>query len=396
MQKRMTVIIVALAGGLLTQGCPKSSPAATAAQDAGAPSPGADPAVTKETCRSEALARERGIDRDIDLAAAYRLHEKCCELGVGASCVNVGELRMRGVPKSDAKVAVASFKRGCELNDPESCVQLGQSVRMGLGQQQSDDAALVHYQKACDLGHPAGCARVGLASKGDEKKGLALLDKALHLGRDLCQNEKIPLHCTASAKLAEKKHPTLSKRLAKIGFEQRRQACTDGKDATACYELGLHYERGDVHQVSIRAAADLYKAACERKHAEACRRAKRLGRAQQQMTPVSKRATQCRVAKGKDKACRELVDLCVEGNDVACAAATQVNLSFCTKTKKIGCLPVEVLCAKKPAKETCGPLLKVYGDLCVGGSGLHCTSLKGYCKKYPKSPGCDEQLKRVK
>jgi TPR repeat protein len=373
--------ILALLCLLGTLSCTK--PATVAPADAGVPSQ-APPAVTKDDCRDVALSYERGIDRDIDLAVAYQLHERC------------GELRMRGVPSADAKVAVEAFTRGCDLGSAEACVQLGQSARMGMGLKQDPAVATGHYQKACDLGHPAGCARLGLASRGDEAKGIALLDKALTLGRDLCQNDKKALHCTGSAKLAEKKHPALSKRLAEIGFELRREACTKGKDATACYELGLHYERGDVHQVSIRAAADLFKVACERKHADACRRARRLQRAQEKVTPVSKQATACRVAKGRDKACRELVEMCIEGNDVACQAATQVNLSFCTKTEKIGCLPVEVLCAKKPDAATCGPLLKVYGDLCAGGSGQHCTTLKGYCKDHPQTPGCDEQLKRVK
>jgi hypothetical protein len=69
----------------------------------------------------------------------------------------------------DWTTAAKMFEKGCELDDGESCMRLGQHAYDGLGIDKDPKQAMLWFQKSCELGSAVGCDNTGVLFASEKK-----------------------------------------------------------------------------------------------------------------------------------------------------------------------------------------------------------------------------------
>lgn len=96
-----------------------------------------------------------------DPAAALPYYQKACDLEFAAGCGAVayyGDRAALGIPP-EHRASVA--KRGCMLDDANSCTYFGLYASQGAGMEIDPMLTFAAFLKACDLSSAAGCSNVG-------------------------------------------------------------------------------------------------------------------------------------------------------------------------------------------------------------------------------------------
>ncbi|MEE2788378.1 MAG: hypothetical protein VX589_13630 [Myxococcota bacterium] len=194
-----------------------------------------------------------------DPAKAARLFRKACDQGQPIGCTQLGQLRLggQGVPANPQR-AIELFERACRADEPVACNQLGIIYVDGVHTARNPQKARALYAKACDLSDASSCGNLGLMYRSgqggasDETKASQYLKKACKLGHGLaCKVVDAPTNTgTAGPSRAPE------------------QACESG-DGAACGMLAQRLERTGTSTERTR-ALDLYKRACNLKHAPSC------------------------------------------------------------------------------------------------------------------------------
>lgn len=95
--------------------------------------------------------------------------QRDCEAGKGRECFLLWEVFTKGLgvapdaekAKAYRAKAVELWTKGCEANEVESCMMLGNVA----SQDGAEPTALTHYTKACELGSGGACRSVATAYK---------------------------------------------------------------------------------------------------------------------------------------------------------------------------------------------------------------------------------------
>ncbi|NHK26711.1 sel1 repeat family protein [Parvularcula flava] len=99
--------------------------------------------------------------RQPDIKAANDYYQKACDLDFAAGCGAVayyGDRAALGVP---AEHRASMAKKGCMLDDENSCTYYGLYASQGVGMEVDPMLTFAAFMKACDLSSAAGCANVG-------------------------------------------------------------------------------------------------------------------------------------------------------------------------------------------------------------------------------------------
>ncbi len=120
--------------------------------------------------------------------------EKACNLNDAESCNNIGFLYMTGnIVKQDYIKANTYYEKACNLNDGNGCHNLGYLYDSGIGVKQDYKKASTYYEKACKLNNGGSCHNLGvLYAKGrgvvqSKTKAREYYRKACYLGERLGQ-----------------------------------------------------------------------------------------------------------------------------------------------------------------------------------------------------------------
>lgn len=98
--------------------------------------------------------------------SAPELAELACERGWVEGCREIAVLYSQGLAGApvDAGRALGGLRRGCELDDPASCVTLAVRYDTGDGVPASRERAFEFMRRACDLGTSEACEAIAQAS----------------------------------------------------------------------------------------------------------------------------------------------------------------------------------------------------------------------------------------
>lgn len=116
--------------------------------------------------------RQKDLDSDqyLEIGAIY---ERACNAGDGEGCLRLGKLYRDGhgyAPNNDRWVALV--QQGCDILYGPACTYLGDELKEGSVLENDARLALDTYDKACELNDPEGCARVcGMRLFDSEVKG---------------------------------------------------------------------------------------------------------------------------------------------------------------------------------------------------------------------------------
>ncbi len=96
---------------------------------------------------------------------ASELADLACERGWVEGCRELAVIYSQGLVGAsvDAGRAVSALRRGCELDDPSSCVTLAVRYDTGDGVSASREQAVAFMRRACDLGTTAACQAIAQA-----------------------------------------------------------------------------------------------------------------------------------------------------------------------------------------------------------------------------------------
>src|SRR5690606_17816536 len=123
-------LVVARLGdeGALERGCSFGSGPSCAAAATSLPLGSAEGRALAE--RACALADAGGchllgtiLELGAELEVALTRHREACLWGHGAACTRTGVLLLRGDVRLEPLAAASSLDRGCELGDPEACLE---------------------------------------------------------------------------------------------------------------------------------------------------------------------------------------------------------------------------------------------------------------------------------
>lgn len=146
-----------------------------------------------DRCHELGTAKIHGRGGPTDRKGGRFAIERACELGRADACAMAGEL---SYGRRDRR-ARRFFTRGCELDNPTSCVDLAWMVEHGEGGPADANGARSHYRRACDAGNADGCFFLGLeqrpapGGRGDATEMRRYYRRACELGSDLaCQRAR--------------------------------------------------------------------------------------------------------------------------------------------------------------------------------------------------------------
>ncbi len=220
-------------------------------------------------CFYVGVAHERG-GRGLpeDLALALAMYERACEARESAGCYNAALFRLQGqgVDAADEAGGCRRARQGCDLDHAGACEVLGECYRDALGGLTQDYLqARQLFRRACDAEEDDGC--VNLASlQLDGRGGPEDRPQALALYRAACGRGH-RLGCRMSAKLeVEGVDPSVA---APEGAQRLDALCRE-RDGEACLELGVFLHGGEhLPEDRVRALA-LFERGCELGQRTAC------------------------------------------------------------------------------------------------------------------------------
>ncbi len=141
--------------------------------------------------RLEVLRRDGALAAHLPtLAVALARVEKRCEAGEALACRQAGASARQGAGQqaSSPTRSAELFRRGCDLNDNASCVELADQLESGWGVERDEAAANALRERLCSQGHAASCRKLGVTlafsapSPKSRERALSLLQKACEGG----------------------------------------------------------------------------------------------------------------------------------------------------------------------------------------------------------------------
>lgn len=139
-----------------------------------------------DACSNVGFFYENGLGVKQNAIKALELYTKACENGIdGSGCAAAGYMYYSGdagVAKNYTK-ARSLTRKGCELNDTESCLGLGFMYEKGNGVAKDEAKALDLFEKACSLDEGGGCLYAGymFSNKQQYAKARQLYEKGCEL-----------------------------------------------------------------------------------------------------------------------------------------------------------------------------------------------------------------------
>ncbi len=171
----------------------------------------------------------------------------------------------------DLAEAYRLFDRACELEDSSACMQMGTIWQYGIGQEPDQKRAYDAYQKACDKGNPVSCGRAAWYIERGEGGATKDPDKAEQLLVQACDKGEAPDACRWLSELLDAKPNKDASKVAKV--EQRAmnlaKAQAEGNPYVT-WLLGTFHRDGVATVVSAEKAADLFVKACDANLALGC------------------------------------------------------------------------------------------------------------------------------
>jgi len=223
-------------------------------------------------CNNLGVDYEHGYGVDASLPAARDLYRGSCDDKNGLACRNLGLLYEgdagAGVPMDMIK-AVASFERGCDLEDGQACNDLGWLTEAGLGTKKDLKKAAGLYALACDHGYLYACRNSGIAYETadgverDDRRAVALFKRA-------CGAEE-KVGCLELGRMTRDGRGTAADPAR--AAEAFQTGCDDGW-VDACAELAALYAAGKGVPKDTARAKKLWGRACDGGIAESCQHAK--------------------------------------------------------------------------------------------------------------------------
>ncbi len=188
----------------------------------------------------DASTKEAGSDT-ADVQHRFEM-EYACLTGQGEACMQVGmlfRLGEEGFPR-DYALAVAAYRRGCDLAESRSCNNLGDALAYGEGTGRDLERAAAIFERSCRMGEVLGCANLGFRFE----RGLGVARdaaKARSLYRDACNlgSSYACLHLELMAADGARAAPDPARTLTRW-----TRACDHGRDGRACAFVGLLYDDG--------------------------------------------------------------------------------------------------------------------------------------------------------
>lgn len=123
-------------------------------------------------CTGVGTLFERGLGVLQDLGEAYKYYTFACEHKDNFGCFSK-QLLERG------ENSVSLYTKGCEADNSDFCLALGNRYYRGSGVKKDRKLALLYYQKACALKSPEGCFNLGVDYQNKERKTRSDDDYAL-------------------------------------------------------------------------------------------------------------------------------------------------------------------------------------------------------------------------
>jgi TPR repeat protein len=191
--------------------------------------------------------------------------KKGCDLGDARSCVNLGEMTSQGLGmKADPAAAVPLFQNGCSQGDAVGCARLGSAYRAGTGVPHDDARAAPLFRKACDGGQAPSCGELGSMTH-DGAGGVAKDDKAaaalLKRGCDGADARS----CNILGDQVAERDPIG----ASILYQRACWGAADFKESgKACASLGRVLQVGPM--ANDQRSKDAYQWACNKMNALGC------------------------------------------------------------------------------------------------------------------------------
>jgi hypothetical protein len=211
------------------------------------------------SCGALGAILERSGENDKALAAL----KKGCDGGDTRSCVNLGEMVLRGRgAKADPAAAAPLFESGCNQGDAVGCAHLAHAYRTGLGVVRDDARAATLMRKACDGGQAPSCGELGMMLRAGE--GVAKDEKAAGAALKRGCDGSDARSCNVLGESAEE-HDAI---LASILFQRGCFASDFKESARSCANLGRVLQTGPM--ANADRAKWAYEMACNKQNAMGC------------------------------------------------------------------------------------------------------------------------------
>ncbi|NCG20975.1 MAG: hypothetical protein GWP91_18350 [Rhodobacterales bacterium] len=236
--------------------------------------------------------------------------DDCMVQELAIACRNLGTAYAdgRGLPQ-DHHMAVRMFRKGCDLDDGDSCLFLAESHRGARGVQPNQSEELMLFTRACELDVGAACREAGdLYTTGFS--GMPPDGSMAGLWYEMGCNARDGASCAAAGLWFERGDMFgVERENAQALFER---ACDLGS-GRGCTLLGVRYDKGveGLKRDKTRAAA-LFSLACLHKDAEGCRlqaNAQRTGRGVPESLPEAMVSYGSSCDLGDFLACKYLISL---------------------------------------------------------------------------------------
>lgn len=219
--------------------------------------------VESQSISASENTSENSVRKDVEdhpFASAEREWDKLLKLYDGIVQNSMGYRRAQ---KGQLSEAFSHWKNGSYLGYSKSHYNLGLCYELGKGVEKDIAKATKHYQYAADKGHPKAqynLAILYLQGNGnlacDPQKALTLLEAAAEQGLPKAQTELGVLYTEDDRKDMQKAASLF-------------QLAARHEEKTAQYYLAICYEQGWGCEENICRAAELYKKASDRGHAQA-------------------------------------------------------------------------------------------------------------------------------
>ena len=203
-----------------------------------------------------------------DPRAAQATYRKSCTLGLGVGCFNAG-LQLQygsGIPANAEaanemyRKARRNYRRACDKNELEWCVNLGVMYEQGRGQDPDPVKAASIYGDACTRGNHNGCLNLA-AMRRDGRGGAKDHAKANTLLQNSCDAGHLP-SCNNLANFvrdSSKGDPLLLGKAASL----YKKVCDESpKGGIACRNLGYMMASGAGTAKNVAKAFGLFEKAC--------------------------------------------------------------------------------------------------------------------------------------
>ena len=179
-------------------------------------------------------------------------YKRGCNLNDSESCAMLGWLYKDGkYIKRNVKESLKYFDKACHLKDNVTCSFLGETYEIGEKGFLSKNLkkAREYYQKACEFGDKDSCKKAKKISLDNPCYGMELLE-CLRKGSDYYYGKGV------------EKNFDLSKRIFTYGCEQNEKH--------ACFSLGLMYLEGKGVLMDHKTSLKFFKKSCKLGFGDAC------------------------------------------------------------------------------------------------------------------------------